>query len=92
MMTTATFHRVVADPDTAWDSTRAIMLGAEGDWCLYKWSPDDKLLLLDYFTHEGDHATWEGYYFGSNPLPAMFEDSDTAIGEDWVDPGVAVAA
>jgi hypothetical protein len=91
MMKTATFHRVVADPDTSWDSTRAIMLGAEGDWCLYVWSPADKLLLLDYFDHEGEYQTWEGFYFGGNPLPSMFEDSDVPVGDDWVDAGLVAA-
>lgn len=92
MMKTASFHRVVADPDTTWGTTRAIMLGAEGDWCLYHWSADDKLLLLDYFTRDGEYQTWEGFYFGSNPLPAMFEDSEVSVGDDWIDPALAVAA
>lgn len=90
MMKTASFHRVVADPDTAWDTTRAIMLGSEGDWCLYQWWGEDKTLILDYFNAEGDHVTWEGFQFGSNPLPTMTDESD-ALGDDWVDAGLVAA-
>jgi hypothetical protein len=90
-MKTTTFHRVVADPDTAWDTTHAIMLGSEGDWCLYQWWGEDKTLMLDYFDREGEHVTWEGFQFGSNPLPTMFEDSEVPVGDDWIDSGLAVA-
>lgn len=91
MTKTSIFHRVVPDLHSAWDQTRAVMLGAEGDWCLYVWHAMDKLLLLDYFTREGDYQTWEGYYFGSNPLPSMFENGDVPVGDDWVDAGLVAA-
>ena len=85
-MESVEFFRVVQDEHSSWTGLKAVMVNHDrGDWCIYTYSPMDRLLTLDFFDEEGDFLDWEGYYHDMNPIPHMWEEHPHAVEEPWFD-------
>lgn len=80
------FYRVVQDEHSTWTGLKAVMVNHErGDWCIYRYEPLDRLLILDWFDEEGEFTQWEGYFHSNNPVRDMWEEHPNATEEPWFD-------